>query len=139
MIESDQMDDRRVYLPEKYNVNYLSPSMQAPYYRSAQAGRAKIEALMPLVRKAVAGGDDDALQGLMAAARNDPRISALIPAGFDIETRSPGHLRISAPLDDDQLSALYRQPADVYVKRRIGEAPPGRYAYTVQDGFITGF
>ncbi len=56
-----------------------------------------------------------------------------------METRSPGHVRVTAPLDEDQLTALYGHPGDVYVKRQIGEAAPGRYAYTMQDGLLTGF
>jgi hypothetical protein len=143
MIESYPMDLRRNYLlvepPEVYNVNALAPLGRAIEVWNARMGREKIGRLIPFARRAIASGDNDTLQHLLKTARNDPHASALIPDGFDMETRSPGHLRVSAPLDDDQLTALYQHPGDVYVRRQIGEAAPGRYAYTMQDGLVTGF
>jgi hypothetical protein len=61
----------------------------------------KIGGLVPFAHYAIAGGDNDTLQHVLKMARSDPHTRALIPDDFDLETRSPGHLRVSASFDDD--------------------------------------
>jgi hypothetical protein len=143
MIESYPMDLRRNYLPAEppggYNVNALAPLGRAIEVWNERRGREKIGRLVPFARKAIADGNNDVLQHLLKMARSDPHVSNFIPEDFDLETHSPGHLRVSTPLDDDQLTALFQHSGDVYVRREIGEAAPGRYAYTMQDGLLTGF
>lgn len=94
-----------------------------------------VNALLPIGRAI----DNGMLRNLLHTAKNDPHVSRLLPEGFDIETHSPGHVRVTAPFDDDRLTLLYAHPGDPYVRDRIGEAGPGLYTYTMNGGWISGF